>query len=293
MRQKDALTRFLIESAEVRGHLVQMDNSWEEARNRVDYPVLVQQALGESFAAAVLLASTIKFDGKMTFQIRGSGAIHLLVVQVTADRKVRGLAKWSDLPEDNSLATLFGEDARLMITIEADRSSEPYQGIVSLTGNSISEALQHYFEHSEQLETEFFLSVGVQCAAGLMLQKLPGTSAEDDGWNRAVQLAKTLTAEELVELDASTLVHRLYHQETVRLFEPGMVTFECSCSRQRTDGLITGLGKAEADSILEEQGRVEVICEFCAEEYRYDAIDVATLFSVGSTDTDPDSNTLH
>lgn len=281
MRDRDTQQKFLVESCDVRGHLVQLDDTWHEAVARIDYPPQVRQVLGEAFAAATLLASTIKFDGKLTLQVRGEGAVHLLVVQVTNEGHLRGLARWRDLPEQSTLQALFGESARMIITVEADRQAEPYQGIVPLEGETMAEALEGYFRTSEQLPTRLYLSVSENTAAGVLVQKLPSAeriSDDADGWARATALCDTLSDAELCIEDSQTLLHRLFHEERVRVFDSEPVRFHCNCSRERTDGLLTGLGKEEVDSIIEEQGKVEINCEFCDASYHYDKVDVAALF---------------
>lgn len=281
MRDKDTQQKFLVESCDVRGHLVQLDDTWQDAVARIDYPPRVRKVLGEAFAAAALLASTIKFDGKLTLQVRGEGAVHLLVVQITNDGSLRGLARWKEEPGEDSLQAMFGDDARMIITIEASRQAEPYQGIVPLEGSTLADALQNYFKTSEQLPTRLFLAVSESSAVGILIQKLPGEErmADDaDGWERASALCETLTDEELCVEDSQTLLYRLFHEEQVRVFDPEAVRFHCSCSRDRTDSMLTGLGKAEVTSILEEQGEVEISCEFCDSVYTYDKVDVAALF---------------
>ena len=298
MRERDKLQKFLVESCDVRGHLVQLDDTWSEAVARTEYPAPVRQILGEAFAAATLLASTIKFDGKITLQVRGNGPIHLLVVQITNERKVRGLARWDVVPESAQLAAAFGAEARITITIEAREYAEPYQGIVPLEGDNLAEALQLYFKTSEQLPTRLYLAVTDTTAAGVLIQKLPTeeqTSYDEDGWQRASVLCETLSDTELCTDDTETLLHRIFHEERVRVFDAQDVCFHCSCSRERTDNMLLGLGQTEVDSIVEEQGKVEITCEFCDAFYGYDAIDVAALFkgvlSAAQTDSAGGSGT--
>ncbi|MFK8082226.1 MAG: Hsp33 family molecular chaperone HslO [Granulosicoccus sp.] len=302
MRELDVQQKFMVDSCDVRGQFVQLDEAWTEATARTDYPPVVRQILGEAFVAATLLAGTIKFDGKMTLQVRGEGPIYLLVVQVTNEGCLRGLARWSTEPESDNLQSAFGANARMIITIEANRTAEPYQGIVPLEGDNLATALQTYFRTSEQLPTELYLAVSGQSAAGVLIQKLPveeRTYHDADGWTRATVLCETLTNKELCEDGAETLLHRIFHQERVRLFDPHPVVFHCSCSRERTDGMLAGLGKSEVDSIIEEQGSVEITCEFCDALYTYDPVDVAALFKgIGSRETAGDDSassqgTLH
>ena len=273
---------FLLESCDVRGQYISLDATWQDACARVDYPTVVSQVLGEAFVAAGLLSATIKFDGKLTLQVRGSGNIHLLVVQVTNDGKLRGLARWHDVPEGTSLLELFGEEAQLTIAIEATRGAEPYQGIVALEGNSLSDAIRRYFETSEQLKTHLQLAVSATSACGLLLQALPveaRTADDDDGFTRAVTLAESFSDEELLSKNLEPLLRLAYHQEQVRVFDAEPVEFHCSCSRERIDGMLQGMGRAEVDDILNEQEHIEVTCEFCDVTYRYDRVDADALFN--------------
>ena len=289
VKELDGVSRFIIESCDVRGHIVHLDKTWVVARGRMDYPQVIQGMLGETFAATVLLASTIKYEGKLTLQVRGPGPVHLLIVQVTNDGCIRGLARWEEVPESDSLQALFGSEARMTISVEADAMGQPHQGIVELKGDNISAALRNYFHTSEQLDTELYLAANHEVACGMLLQCLPGnaSSIQREGWTRAVELANTLTDDELLALDSRTLLHRLYHQEEVRLFEKTTIKFDCSCSRERTDGVIQGLGEVEANAIIAEQGGLSITCEFCAEEYTYDAVDVTTLFRSSVTAEHP------
>ncbi len=295
---RDARCRFLIETCDVRGELLQLADSRERATANTDYPPVVDRLLGEAFVAAVLLAGTIKFDGKMTFQVRGEGDVHLLVVQVNADAQYRGLARWTSIPEpDATLGDIFGADARLTITIEARLGAEPYQGIVPLEGDSLADAIASYFRASEQLPTQLILDVSTDVACGLLLQRLPMSEAnvasqidEDEGWQRATALADTLESGELAHTAPEVILHRLYHEERVRVFDADTPVFHCGCSRARTDAMLAGLGQKEVESIIAERGAVDIDCEFCDANYRYDAVDVAALFNEQLSDVvHPDS----
>ena len=314
MRRTDTRQRFLIESCDVRGELVSLDAAWVQATARTDYPPTVAAPLGEAFVAATLLAGTVKFDGRMTLQIRGPGPLCTCwSSRSTARASWRGLARWRDAPAERaSLVEIFGADARMTITIEARREGgrgiEPYQGIVALEGDSLAQALERYFRDSEQLPTLLRLATRGDTAAGVLLQRLPDAGsagghdawpdpeadAEDEGWRRATMLGGTVRPEELCERDGEALLGALFHEERVRVFEPAPLRFECSCSRARTDGLLLGLGETEVQSVLEERGEVDITCEFCDANYRYDPVDVAALFA-GATEgaADPDAATKH
>ncbi|MGD9709907.1 MAG: Hsp33 family molecular chaperone HslO [Halothiobacillaceae bacterium] len=292
MSERDLLHRFIFTHAEdeyapgtpqasyaggARGELVQLEAAWQSILSRSDYPPAVARLLGETAVAAVLLAATLKIDGKLTLQVQGEGTVHLLVMQVTSERELRGLARWHGEVEGEGLA-LMG-DGRLVMTIETARG-ERYQGIVPLEGASLAQALEGYFARSEQLPTRLWLEAGPTRAAGLLVQKMPGHDSpqDDEDWNRIVALSETVSAEELLELPAETLLHRLYHEEDRRVFEPESVRFACSCSRERVAEMLRSLGQDEVEDILAEQGRIEVHCEFCNAGYTFDAVDAAALF---------------
>jgi len=133
---------------------------------------------------------------------------------------------------------------------------------------------------SEQLETRLWLASDPSQAAGLLLQRLPGSSAADpDAWNRAVRLGETVTTQELLGLPARQIVHRLYHEEDIRVFEARVVSFRCSCSRERVVNMLRMLGREEVRSILQERGAVDVSCEFCNRRYAFDAVDAEQIFA--------------
>lgn len=278
MTHRDSLTRFLFDELPVRGEVVQLDATWQAALERVDYPAEVRALLGQAMAAALLLGSTLKYEGALTLQVTGDGRVHLLVVQVDSERHVRGLARWSGEVAGADWRTLLGA-GRMAITIEQRGRDERYQGIVALTGDSFAAALEHYFERSEQLPTRLLLAADGARAAGLLLQVIPGREEDGEAWSRVGLLAATLTPAELLSLEPEELLHRLYHEEQVRLFEAEPVAFRCSCSRERIADMLRGLGEAETDAILAEQGRIEVDCEFCGRQYRFDAVDARALFT--------------
>jgi molecular chaperone Hsp33 len=284
--EADVLRRLLIETAGVRGALVHLDRSWAAVLDRHPYPEAVRGPLGEALAAVSLLSSTIKFDGSLILQIEAAGPIRTLVVQATDRRTLRGLARWhGDVPASTALAELFGE-GRVVLTATAP-GGERYQGVVSLEGATLAGALERYFAQSEQLPTRVWLAAGLDRAAGLLLQAVPGEDLGGEGWERATALAATVSRNELLALPAETLLYRLFHEERVRLFDAEPVAFRCGCSRERIERLLVSLGREEVESIVAEQGAVEVTCEFCNRRYRLDAVDAAMLFSgtAGGSDT--------
>jgi molecular chaperone Hsp33 len=281
MTDNDRLFRFIIENSNVRGEMVHLNASWQAVLQRADYPPAVRNLLGEALATCALLTATIKFEGSLILQIRGDGPLHLLVAQSTAEGTVRGIARWhADVP-DSGLHDIFG-NAQIVITIEPPknkRGGEPYQGIIALQGDRLSHAIEHYFRQSEQLNTRLWLAANNKTCGGFLLQELPGKTPDTDAWPRATQLADTLTADEILNLPVTNVLHRLFHEEDVRLFDAEPISFRCSCSRERIDAVLLSMGTEESHQIISEQGKISVDCEFCNAHYEYDAVDIDALFA--------------
>ena len=277
MDGRDQLRRSVFDGAGVRGAVVHLDASWQAVLDRHPYPSAVQAPLGQVLAAVVLLSSTIKFEGALILQVEAEGPLQTLVAQATDQRTLRGLARWEgDVPGHASLEQTFGA-GRVVLTASAP-GGERYQGVVALEGASLAGALESYFAQSEQLPTRLWLAADGRRATGLLLQRLPGRSEDDDTWPRAAVLADTLKEDELLDLSAEPLLYRLFHEERVRLFDAEPVSFRCGCSRERIEGLLRSLGRDEVDAVLADEGVVEVTCEFCNRVYRVDAVDAAALF---------------
>jgi molecular chaperone Hsp33 len=284
----DTMQRFLFEDAPIRGEIVRLDATWRAVLDRRDYPPALRDVLGEFMAAAALLVTTLKFNGRLIMQAQGDGPVKLLVVECTSERAMRGLAHWEGDVQSGTLAEMLGR-GKVAITIDPEGSKERYQGIVSLEGNTVAEALEHYFATSEQLDTRLWLAADGAQAAGMLLQKLPREAEVDfDAWGRAVHLGSTVTRDELLHLPAREIIHRLYHEEDIRLFSGTPVSFRCSCSRERVEAVLRMLGHNEVRSIIDERGAIDVDCEFCGSHYRLDAVDAEQLFAAAHmTDASP------
>jgi len=290
MTGSDLIYRFLFEDNPVRGELAQLEQSWQSICRRQSYPPGIQKVLGEFAAAAVLLSSTLKYDGSLIIQAQGQGPVSLLVVECTSKRVIRATAKYKLENDLNNLGEMLG-DGRLAITIDRGKNLERYQGIVELEGDTVAAVLENYLRRSEQLETRIWLAADQFRTAGLLIQKLPGYSGKSDTWETAEQLSETVTDEEMLHLEPKKLIYRLFHAERVRLFDGEPVQFGCSCSRDRVVNALRTLGYDEVNSIIAEQGQVSVDCEFCGEHYAFDAVDVEQVFA--STVIEPTNDTRH
>ncbi len=299
MREVDRLRRFLFENEPLRGHWVRLEESWAAARVHQSHPPAVTRLLGEAMAATSLLAAALKFRGTLTLQVTGGGSLALLIAQVTHEQHLRAVAQLRDEsnpPAEEDFRALVGE-GRLVVTIDRGDGSPPYQGIVPLTGSTLAQCLERYFEDSEQLPTRIVLAADENRAAGLLLQKLPtpaaaGEAAEGhvrDLWDEASLLLATVRPRELLDAEIEPLLQQVFGAFDLRLFEPAIVRFQCRCDEERVASLLQSLGEAEVRSVLQEQGLVTVTCEFCQRPYRFDAIDVEQLFAAAPSPDSPGS----
>lgn len=286
----DTLNRFLFENTPVRGNLVNLTSTFQMALNKQHLPAGLKRSLGELMAASALLTATLKMTGSLVLQIQGKGQLKLLVVECNSDFGIRATAKWQgDVSDDQNLFDLM-EHGQFVITLDPKDGGQTYQGIVPIEGSNISTILENYMLRSEQIDTKIWLRCDGNSAAGMLLQKLPETmnqmtqSEESiehdvDTWNRVGHLADTITDEELLHLPTETLIHRLFHEEDVRLFEASNTKFFCSCTRTSVANMLRMLGEDEINSILEEQGKIEVNCDFCNTHYQFDKVDAAQLMA--------------
>lgn len=259
----DTVTRFLFEGLDIRGALVHLGPSWQSLQRGRGYGPVEARLLGEMAAVTVLIAA----------QTQLFVAVH--------DQQGNGAAA----------AQLLGADqgGQLMLNLDFPVARQPYQSFVPLEGDSIASIFEHYLEQSEQQAARLFLAASDQAACCLFLQKLPGADALDpDGWDRISHLAATVKEAELLELDAATLLGRLFHEEIlqgeqsgkgVRLYDPRPVTHHCPEDREKVEGMLLSLGREEAEAVLAEHGEILVKDDICNREYRFSKEDVAQLFA--------------
>lgn len=292
--QHDIVVPFVFESLPVRGALIQLQNSWHRMLLGHDYERPVLETLGHSAAASALIAQSLKFDGSLTLQISGDGPLSMLVMQCTSRLELRGMANAVPLDEGIRFPEMVSR-ARCAITInvaaDAGAMDRPYQGIVEVGGESLADSLELYYARSAQIPTHLALVSDPFCCGGLLLQRMPGEAGlPDDDWRRLGLLASTLRVVDVNGGIGPALLGRLFAEDDLRLFEPRPAMFRCRCSRRRTENVLRLLGEAETRALLAERGRVEVTCEYCGRQRRFDAVDIDSLFV---DDVAPPSDTVH
>lgn len=276
--------RFMFDGHPVRGQFACLKQTLQDVFGQHAYPPRVTEQLGQALTAAALLGDTLKFEGSLVLQIKGNGPLSTLMVERDDKGQLRGIARHDDespaLVTGTGLKDLYGE-AYLAISL-FPKDGERYQGIVAMKGDTLAEVIDGYFAQSEQLPTRLWLTADGQQACGMLLQQLPpnaGEVLEDGYWEHLTTLAETLTADEMKTLSAQELLHRLYHEETLRLFDGHGLKFHCSCSRERSARALTSLGRDDLLALMQEQETVEVDCQFCGAVYQYDQTDMSWLTS--------------
>ncbi|MCL1131059.1 Hsp33 family molecular chaperone HslO [Shewanella sairae] len=275
---KDNLYRYLFENASVRGELVQLESSYQEVISAHEYPLAIQKVLGELMASTSLLTATLKFSGDISIQLQGDGPVSLAVINGNNLQQLRGVSRWDgEIADDASLQQMFGK-GYMVITLTPN-DGERYQGVVGLEKETLAECLEDYFQQSEQLPTKIKLFADTKQAAGMFLQVLPTDGNHNEEFDHLSILTETVKQEELFTLEAEEVLHRLYHEEEVRLYEPVAVTFKCTCSKERSAKAIRTVSKEEIDAIIAELGKVEMGCEYCNSKYIFDSIDIEAIYA--------------
>ena len=274
--------RFIFDGHPVRGQFACLEQALQDVFGQHPYPPRVAEQLGQALVAAALLGDTLKFEGSLILQIKGDGPLGTLMVERDDQGRLRGIARHDEdnpvLVTGTGLDNLYGK-AYLAISL-FPKDGERYQGIVAMQGDTLAQVIDGYFAQSEQLPTRLWLTADGNKAAGMLLQQLPpnaGEILEDGYWEHLTTLAETVTPDELKNLSAEELLHRLYHEETLRLFDGHDLSFHCSCSRERSARALSQLGRDDLIDLMNEQNTVEVDCQFCGQIYQYDQTDLSWL----------------
>jgi molecular chaperone Hsp33 len=282
--QNDCVQPFLFEHLDIRGALVSLDRTWLDLAAGRDYAPAVRELLGEMSAVTCLISANLKQPGRMTFQLRGDGAVNLLVLDCDEQLRLRGMARSQmDAQMENLPVRHLLGDGQLLLSLDAPDMRQPYQSLVPLEGDSIAAIFEHYLNLSEQQPTRLLLAADAKRAVGLFAQKLPDADHKDpDGWNRVMHLLDTLTPAEHLAHGPVDLLRRLFPEEDVRVFAARPVSHHCPDDPEKIHAMLRGLGRAECDAILQDKGEIHVRDDICNRDYRFDADDVEAVFAAPS-----------
>jgi molecular chaperone Hsp33 len=283
---KDTLHRFIFEDTDIRGNYVKLNHTIEEATQHQALPQNIHIALGELMIASSLLASTLKLDGSLTLQIQTNGPLKLLIAECNENLGIRGTVKWNGPIESIAPIDLIKE-GHFIITLIQKNAKTPYQGIVPMEGNSISELLENYMLRSEQIQTKLWIHSQENIFHGLLIQKLPFNSSAEaldhdamtSAWEDIAMSADKSFKTIHPELEASKILQIIFSSETIRLFDPSYPNFACSCSKKSVENMLRLIGKKECESIIEEQSSITIHCDFCNECYKYSEDEVEFIFN--------------
>lgn len=293
---KSFMRRFIFDKLPLRGVYVVLSDVWTTIVEQKEYPDSIKQILGELLSANVLMTSNLKLKGKITVQIQDNPKLDLVVSECSNDLIVRATAKFSkSIHEDNQISYLdcLAKGA-LVISIDSKGDGKLYQSVIALPGLDLSEVLNEYMLQSEQLKSIFILACSEDKVVGFMLQQLPDHAGNYiDDINRIFMLANTLTKGELMHEDIVLILHKLFNEDDIVLYEPHPVKFSCTCSRAKVSNMLRSIGKEEAHSIILEQGKIEVTCDFCNTNYIFDINDVNNIFSMLCVDMESISQEIH
>jgi len=276
----NTINRFLFKDLDIRGQHLSLIDTWQELIQNRGYSVPVRQLFGELSALAIFLANGIKHKGKLTLQVQGSGIVSLLLVEVTSDLKIRGMVR-SDgtIEEDDSLDKILGE-GQIVATLYNSQTDHSFQSLVPINQKGLIETFEDYFFQSEQLESRLWVSSTQENLCAMLLQKMPEADQHDsEGWHRVGTLSDTITQDELNSLDAESLLHRLFHEETLQLFNADWVGYECEQNKERFEKIIYDLGEQDARDLLKERGEIAIHNEICNEHLFFDEQDVNRIFT--------------
>lgn len=270
-QDNDKLYRYLFQNRAVRGEWVRINQTFTDTLNTHHYPTAVRNLLGEMMVATSLLTATLKFNGNITVQIQGDGPLKLALVNGSDKQEIRALARVNgDIPDNMNLHQMIGKGV-LVITI-APNEGERYQGVIALDKPTITECLEEYFVRSEQLQTQLIIRTGEfdgkPVAAGMLLQIMPDGQGTADDFEHLATLTATVKDEEIFGLTAEEMLYRLYHEESVEIYQPQQVKFHCGCSAERSGAALMLINDDEIDEILEEhKGSIDMQCECCGTHY--------------------------
>jgi len=269
----DTIHRFIFDNYGIRGELVRLAESSQQMVEAHQYPAIISNLLQQAATVNVLLASTLKFEGKISLQLQTGHNLKMLTVQTTHELDYRGVARFEEEVDYSELSfTELTRDGQMCITIEPLKGKR-YQGIVSLEGEDLAQCVESYFAQSEQLKTRIWLYNDANQVFGLMLQALPDMSSEDD-FMHLEHLASTLSPQECFSVDSETLLHRLFHQELVNNLAINTVQFKCGCNQKKMLDSLILIGNDEISEILQQEGEIAVTCEFCLNQFAFSEIDI-------------------
>lgn len=279
MSTSDSLQRFIFEHAEIRGEIARLDEVYQTITNQRSYPPAVKKLLGEALVSCLMLVGSIKFEGELSLQFQGNEALPMIIIQCDHLLNLRGFARFKEGLNDEDYQKAF-LNGQMNFLINQSHQTEIYQSIIPITSSSMSENLMNFFSQSEQIATQITIAINEQYVVGMLLQLLPGQNTEqrEQFWEYATLIGRTITDQELFNLDNTEILRRLYHETEIRLLLEKEPHFQCRCNIDKMKSLLKMFGEQEVRTLLDETGQIDITCDFCNQHYFFDSIDVELLF---------------
>lgn len=308
----DTVLPFQLDTSDVRGRIARLDGLLNTILDQHNYPLEVSAMLAEAVILTALIGPTIKLRWKLSLQIRGNGPIRILATDYYGPQEegmpaqIRAYASFDEDRLGETTGTPFEKigEGIFGVIIDQGTDMQPYQGLTPLAGGSLAACASTYFAQSEQLPTEFAISVGQSSTAdernqwragGLIVQLMPKASPfvasaietdtpellqaqdlvpeqDEDGWNRAVSHLQTVEETELVGpyVSPETLLRRLFHEDQPRIFPIQPVEFGCSCSPEKVQSTMSMYSAKDIEKMTADNGMVTADCQFCGSHYELD-----------------------
>ena len=275
---------FLLSSLFLRGRLVRLADVSSKIVDQHAYSFPIAKIVAEFLAAGATLSGLLKYEGIFTLQTQSSGPLSFVVVEVTHEGHMRGYAQFKpqDLSEDATFKDLLGH-GYLAFTVDQGLKVERYQGIVALNHETLSDAIEHYFHQSEQLGTRIYIASektedGGWKSSALLLQQMPTKNVDEETWNHIEALLNTLSPQEFLDFTTpcETLLHRLFHEVNLEIFDSTSFKAQCRCSEERVKSFLATLSPSDIEDLLVNE-RLKIVCEFCNHEYEFKRSDLMTV----------------
>ena len=289
----DKIQRFSFAQLPIRGEIVSLDTSIQTICDQHQYPNEVRHLLAEALAACALIADIIKIDGSVSLQIQSPSLIKLMLVEIDHQGHIRGLLQTNPELDDqlNNESFNFAKwvaNGQMAITINPDKGQR-YQGVVPLDKATLAECLEDYFNLSEQLPTHIKIFANADRAFGIFVQTLPQEASSSIGneqisqaFEHVTALTQTIKFEEAFELEHQELLYRLFHQDEVSIYPEKAIRFQCSCSRERNMDALTTIEPSELMDIIEQQGEIEMVCDFCSNAETFNRQQILDLLTANA-----------
>ena len=289
---KDEIVRAITGDGLVKASAITGRSLVERARGIHRLSPMATAALGRALMGAGMMGDMLKEEqGSLTLQIKGGGPLGTILAVSDCEGNVRGYLQnpqvelMEQRPGKLDVGAAVGLDGTLTV-IKDIGLKEPYVGSIGLFSGEIADDLAMYFVESEQIPTACALGVlvgldqSVTAAGGYLIQLLPG-AGEDiiEKIEAGVRAMGPVSAALAGGLDGEGLLRSVLGDFQLEILEKHPVEYRCYCSRERVSRALISMGREELSSLIEDQGRAELTCQFCDAVYRFSQTELEQLLA--------------